>query len=115
MGYAGSQFHCGPDYLNNPLVQIPVLPPDPFAATGAQDIPFLRSITALQGVGANALSAILTGSLNVPYLVQILDPSGSGAVQVWSLQTSTLATGAGVQRPNDWASPSNTKVWIQIS
>lgn len=115
MGYAGSQFHCGPDYLDNPIAPIPVLPPDPFAAAGAQDILFLQGITELEGVGATALSAILTGSVNVPYLVEILDPDGSGAVQVWSLQASTLATGAGIQRPNDYDSTSNAKVWIQLS
>lgn len=113
MGYAGSQFHCGPGWIDNPLAAIPVLPPDPFAATGAQDIPFLRNITVLQGVSANALSAILTGSINLPYLVEILDPAGSGAVQVWRAQLSSLATMAGVQRANDWASTG--VAWIQLS
>lgn len=114
MGYAGSQFHCGPDWIDDPLAAIPVLPPDPFAQAGAQDIPFLSTITALAGVGAECLAAILTGSVNVPYLVEILDPAGSGAIQVWALQASSLTTGAGVQRPNDW-SIANAKVWIQLS
>ena len=115
MGYPGSQFHCGPGYLNNPLAALPVsTPDDPFALAGAQDIPFLAGITALEGAGDNALSAIVTGSITVPYLVEILDTGGSGAVQTWALLESDLATGPGAQRPNDW-SVTNNKVWIQLS
>ncbi len=115
MGYAGSQFHCGPGYVNDPLAAIPVLPPDPFADTGAQDIPFLSLITVLDGVGANALSAILTGSVNVPYMVQILATDGSGMLQQWVLIEGTFATGPGVQRPNDYDASTNARVWMLVS
>lgn len=115
MGYAGSQFHCGPDYLDNPLAELPVLPPsDPFASAGPQNALFLNAITALAGVGNNALAAIVTGAVTVPYKVSILDPAGSGAIQTWVLQTSSTPTGPGAQRPNDW-SVTNNKVWILVS
>ncbi len=113
MGFAGSQFHGGPGYLDDPLAQIPVLPPDPFAAAGPQDVLFLSGITALAGVGANALSAILTGSVSVPYVVEFMAVDGSGAVQAWTLTASTDATGPGKQRPNDFDASTNAKVWIQ--
>lgn len=115
MGFAGSQFHSGPGWIDFPLPPLPVLPPDPFADAGAQDIPFLSAITALEGAEDNALSAIPTGSITPPYVVQILATDGSGAIQLWALITSTAATGPGYQRPNDYASPSNTKVWVQLS
>ena len=116
MAYPGSQFHSGPCYLNNPLAALPDADPeDPFAEVGAQDALFLAGITSLEGPDDGALSAVVTGSITVPFLVEFLDPSGSGAIQTWVLQASTLATGLGVQRPNDYSDPANAKVWIQVS
>ena len=94
-------------------VDLSPLPPT-LADFGAQDIPFLRSVTQLEGVDGDltALSAIPTTSLSVPYTVEILL---GGNIQTWTLQNSTLATGLGAQRPNDYDDITNTKVWIIVS
>lgn len=88
--------------------------PPTLADFGAQDIPFLRTVTQLSGADGDftALSAIPTASLSVPYTVEILI---GGNIQTWSLQSSTAATGLGVQRPNDYDDITNTKVWIIVS
>lgn len=90
------------------------VPPDPFISAGPQDALFLSAITVLSGAGNNALSAIETGAIIVPYVVQIMATDGSGAIQTWVLQTSSLPTGPGAQRPNDF-SGTNLKVWIQVA
>lgn len=88
--------------------------PPTLDAFGAQSVPFLSSITQLSGVDGDvtALSAIPTVSLSVNYAVEILI---GGSLQTWILQTSTAATAAGYQRPNDYDGTSNTKVWIQAA
>lgn len=88
--------------------------PPTLDAFGAQDVPFLAGITQLSGVDGDvtALSAIPTESLSVPYAVDVLI---GGTLQTWILQTSTAATAAGYQRPNDYDGTSNTKVWIQAA
>lgn len=89
------------------------LPPT-IADFGAQDIPFLRLVTKLEGADGDftALSAIPTVGLDVPYAVRVYI---GGNIQTWLLQTSTAATGPGVQRPNDYDGTTNTKVWIIVS
>lgn len=81
---------------------------------GAQNVPFLSLITQLVGANGDttALSAIPTTGLTTPYLVDIMI---SGNLQRWVLATSTAATAAGYQRPNDWTASTNEKVWIQLS
>jgi hypothetical protein len=88
--------------------------PPTLDAFGAQSVPFLSGITQLSGVDGDvtALSAIPTESLSVNYAVEILI---GGSLQTWILQTSTAATAAGYQRPNDYSDPGNTKVWIQAA
>jgi hypothetical protein len=94
-------------------VSLAALPPT-LADFGAQDIPFLRLVTQLEGADGDvtALSAIPTVSLSVPYAVRVFI---GGNIQTWLLQTGTDATAPGVQRPNDYSDPGNTKVWIIVS
>lgn len=89
------------------------LPPT-IADFGAQDIPFLRLVTQLEGADGDvtALSAVPTVDLDVPYAVRVYI---DGNIQTWLLQTSTAATAPGVQRPNDYDGTTNTKVWIIVS
>jgi len=94
-------------------VDVTPLPPT-LADFGAQDIPFLRLVTKLEGVDGDvtALSAIPTASLSVPYAVRVYI---GGNIQTWLLQTGTDATAPGIQRPNDYSDPTNTKVWIIVA
>ncbi len=89
------------------------LPPT-LADFGAQDIPFLRLVTILEGPDGDttALSAIPTVALSVPYAVRVYI---GGNIQTWLLQNSTDATAPGVQRPNDYDGTTNTKVWIIVA
>lgn len=84
--------------------------PAELAAFGAQTIPFLSVVTTLAGSGGTALAAIPTTSLDAPFTVQILR---SGVLEVWVLTSSSVATIDGVsQRPNDFDSSTNAKVWL---
>lgn len=85
--------------------------PTNFSEFDAQSIPFLRTITAIPGTAANCLAAISTVSMTTPTTVMVLI---GGALQLWTLDAGTTATGPGVQRPNDHGA-SNQKVWIQLS
>jgi hypothetical protein len=94
-------------------VDLAPLPPT-LADFGAQDIPFLRLVTQLEGADGDvtALSAIPTTTISVPYAVRVYI---GGNIQTWLLQTSTDATAPGIQRPNDYDGTTNTKVWIIVS
>lgn len=87
--------------------------PAPFTGFGAQGIPFLSSVTALEGSTTAALAQVPTTGITAPYTVQVLI---DGALETWVLTTSTAANdpSAGALRPNDY-SATNTKVWIQNS
>ena len=85
---------------------------------GAQDIPFLAKVTKLSGLDNDftALSAIPTVNIDVstrPYAVSFQNDT-SGVQEFWQLASSTEATdGVSVQRPNDYASTTNEKVWLK--
>lgn len=79
---------------------------------GGQNVPFLSTITSIQGADASALEAIPTTGIAVPAMVRIMI---GGVLQVWLLQSGTDATAPGVQRPSDYAASTNEKVWVQIS
>lgn len=81
---------------------------------GAQDIPFLSTVTAYAGIDQTALAAVPTTGLTVPFAVAI--DIGTGA-EIWVLQSSTAATDTpnGVLRGNDYAATTNEKVWLQQS
>jgi hypothetical protein len=86
--------------------------PAPFANFGAQGIPFLSTITQLEGSDNTALADVPTASIStVPYTVQILI---DGALQTWVLRASSAANDPtnGLLRPNDFNATTNAKVWI---
>ena len=86
--------------------------PTNFSAFDAQSIPFLRTITMLAGTTTAALAAIPTVSLDLPTSVMVLI---GGALQIWVLESSTAATGIGVQRPNDYNATTNARVWTLLA
>lgn len=95
------------------LSQLPP-PADPFANVTVQGVPFLQSITQLEGTVNEALANIATITLNTPYLVDILI---GGNLQRWMLESSTAANNPamGIVRPNDYADTTNEKCWILLS
>lgn len=86
--------------------------PAELAEFGAQAIPFLATINALAGSSTNALAAIPTTSLDLPFTVEIII---GGVPQLWALNSGTTATGTGVQRPNDFDLTTNPRVWVQLA
>lgn len=83
-----------------------------WGAYGGQNVPFLSTITTIQGTTSSALEAIPTVALTPPLMIRLVI---DGVTQIWILQAGTTATGPGVQRPADYAASTNEKVWIQIS
>lgn len=70
-------------------------------------------VTSITSVGDNAtgsLEAQPTAALPVPSLRTLYL---GGELQNWVLETSTAATGPGVQRPNDFNVSTNPKVWTR--
>lgn len=88
--------------------------PSPFANFGAQGIPFLSTVTQLEGGDNTALAEVPTEGITTPYTIQIII---SGELQTWVLTASTAANDPsnGVLRPNDYAATTNEKVWIRNS
>lgn len=86
--------------------------PAVLSSFGAQAAVFLASITGLEGLTTAYLSAIPTTSLTANLVVQIMI---GGILQTWQLQAGTSATGPGIQRPNDFDSVSNPRIWVQLS
>lgn len=88
--------------------------PAPFANFGAQGIPFLATVTQLEGADTTALAAVPTTGIAAPYTVQVLI---GGALETWVLTASTVANDPsnGALRPNDYAATTNEKVWVQNS
>lgn len=89
-----------------------IVPVPQITAFGAQYIPFLTSITGLEGATTAFLSHVPTENLSVPFMVQI---KIGGVTQTWVLQDGTAATGPGVQRPNDYDTTDNARIWVQLS
>jgi hypothetical protein len=88
--------------------------PAPFANFGAQGIPFLSTITQLEGSDNTALADVPTVGITAPYTIQILV---SGVLQTWVLTAGTQANDPsnGILRPNDYAAATNEKFWAQNS
>lgn len=85
---------------------------DTITGFGAQNIPFLSTVTTLEGTGQTALAAVPTTVLTVPFSVEI--DIGNGA-ETWILKASTEATdtASGILRPNDHVAVTNAKVWLK--
>ncbi len=71
------------------------------------------------GVDANIdtlaeLAAIPTINLTPP-VIKVWVLEADGTTQTWRLLASTAATADGVQRPDDYASPGNAKVWFKAA
>lgn len=91
-----------------------VIPPNAFSGFGAQDVPFLSTVTALEGATVAALAHVPTLSISVPYAIQAMI---DGTMQVWELRASTDASDPtnGVLRGNDYAATTNEKVWFKVT
>ena len=86
--------------------------PDSLDQFGSQSIPFLRTVTQLEGTGTSALAAIPTIGFAVPFAVEI---QIDDIVQTWILELGTDDSDPdnGVVRPNDHANPGNAKMWYK--
>lgn len=90
-----------------------IIPPNAFAGFGAQEFPFLSTVTALEGSDTTALAHVPTTAIPVPYAVEVLV---DGITQSWTLRASTDANDPtnGVLRPNDYNATTNARVWFRI-
>jgi hypothetical protein len=106
----GSQFRNKDGWLNDPLSGIigPFMNPTISPVFGPQNVPYLSAVTALTGTGNNALAAVPTAALPVPYMVKIAITGDSD----YQLQQGVIV-GAGTVAPNDQAS--SNKTWVQVS
>lgn len=88
--------------------------PAPFANFGAQGIPFLSTVTALEGDTNAALAEVPTTGITAPYTIQIIV---GGVLQTWVLTAGTSANDPsnGILRPNDYAATTNEQIWVQNS
>lgn len=87
--------------------------PNPLLAFGAQDVPFLKTVTQLEGTDNTALSYIATVGITPNYAVMFLN-ANTALVETWVLRAGTDATdGVSVQRPNDYNASTNAKVWYK--
>ena len=105
----GSQYRNGDGWLNDPLYGVL----QPFMNSispvfGPQGVVYLSGITQLAGTGFNALAAVPTVGLQVPYIVKIAITGDSD----YQLQKG-IVTGAGTVAPNDQAASGCT--WVAIS
>lgn len=89
--------------------------PDSITAFGAQDIPFLRSVTQLSGTVGDltALNAVATAELSVPFAVEVMI---AGVIERWVLIASVVADDPtnGFLRPLDFNATTNGKVWVKL-
>lgn len=111
--FDGSQFHQGAGYFDDPLggqitifmnSQIP-------AAFGPVTVPFATGVTALTGTGYNALAAIPTIPLPLPFAVDILI---SNVPQRWFLVAGVFPGTPGTTQPNDYNAVTNARYWVQL-
>ncbi len=58
------------------------------------------------------LAAVTTTNLIAP-AIRIWIMAADGTQQIWQLLASVAETGEGIQRPNDFNSLSNAKVWFK--
>ncbi len=86
----------------------------PWPSDTSQLIRYLKTITSLTGGTSADLDSIETENIPVPYVVAI-NNADTSAFETWALLEGTDAedTGAGIVRPDDYASSTNQKVWYQ--
>ncbi len=86
---------------------------NPLFGFSAHDIPYLGSVTALEGSDNTALCNLPTINITTPYVLQV---NIGGELQTWVIMTSTAAhdPANGVIRFNDY-SVTNTKCGFQNS
>ena len=105
----GSMFRNADGWINNPLSGIlgPFMSQSIPSAFGPQNIPYLNTVTTLAGVGYNALAAVPTISLPVPFIVKVAI-TGDEDYQL----IAGVHVGAGYLAPNDQAQ--SQKTWQSI-
>lgn len=101
MGLAGSQFHRGPGYCNDPLAE-------PSSDTSVIPSGFYPSITSW-----SLLAEVVTADKETPVLISWWD-ADYDVLRQTLLLPSTAATDLtlGIQRPNDYDSGTNANVWF---
>lgn len=106
----GSQYRNADGWLNDPLSGIlgPFMNQAILPIFGPQFIPYLANITTLTGVSDNALAAVPTANLPVPFVVKIAITGDAD----YQLQAG-IKTGTGTVAPNDQDISQAT--WVQIS
>ena len=105
----GSQYRNGDGWINDPLTGVlaPVMN-SISPVFGPQNVPYLSGITLLTGTGNNALAAVPTVNMQVPYVVKIAITGDSD----YQLQAGVI-TGPGTVPPNDQGA--SGKTWVAIS
>ena len=106
----GSQFRNADGWLNDPLSGIlgPFMNQTISPLFGTLGLQYLSGVTQLTGTGNNALAAVPTVGLPVPFIVKIAITGDSD----YQLQAGVVV-GAGTVAPNDQAT--SNKTWVQIS
>lgn len=106
-----AQFVDGKDEEYNDLGNF-VIPPNAFQGFGAQEFPYLSTVTQLEGSDNTALAAVPTPAIPLPYGVNV---TINTILQTWVLRASDEANDPdnGVLRPNDWAAGTNERVWFK--
>jgi len=106
----GSMFRNADGWTNDPLTGIIL---GPFMSNlispvfGPQNIPYLSNITATTGTGNNALAAVPTTGLPVPFIVKTTIVGDTD----WKL-VSGVFVGTGYVAPNDQAQ--SLKTWMSV-
>lgn len=106
----GSQYRRSDGWVNDPLMgSLTAFMTNTISPVfGPQNIPFLSLVTVASGTGNNALAAVPTVNLPVPFMVKTLI---TGDVD-WTLEAGII-TGPGTQAPNDQAT--SQKTWVATS
>jgi len=88
---------------------------DPLSAFGAQFMPFLATVTQVEGADATALEFIPTTTITPNFAVQFLNGS-TLLVETWVLKVGSDASdGVSVQRPADYNAATNIKCWYKTT
>lgn len=85
----------------------------PVATSDAGNVYFLGSVTGYTGGGSTNLDGVTTTTLGVPRFVQFVH--STDGLRGYTLRAGTDAEQSpGIVRPDDYASPSNEKVWQSV-
>jgi hypothetical protein len=105
----GSQYRNADGWTDNPLSGIigNFMSSGIPSTFGPQDIPYLSAVTTTAGSGNNALAAVPTINIPVPFMVKTLI---SGDVD-WVLEAG-IKTGIGTLAPNDQYL--SNKTWVAV-